>query len=405
MRPEIRKAVCWIALSVIYWIAPSKICIGRSFTWQDSTAKVIEIRVDPITAVGGLSTDLFDSIQYVPLETNEQSAFSTITQLEVTDKYYIILDESLNTFFFFNHNGNFSHKIDKNNKNAPFGRPTRFSLDRSKNILEFEESQRPYNTYTFKVGGDFINVEKEASFQDFALFNGFKVGYRIDDNCDSSHFASILKYDATTDQLLGSYLPVDTVRKNRGQLPSGSSKNFHQSDAGPILFTQSYDYNIYALDSLAVPNERYRMVLPLQNTIPADFLTNPKYYGKWNDILRGDRRLIYSINDVYVSGDWLIFYTSPSIKRSAFLYNLATQELFNLKETKDSGLGLPITENSRPVLGIVKGALISDIPFVTLKKLHEEMPKSKKEGLPQQLRELMKKGSHNPILRLSYLKR
>jgi hypothetical protein len=146
------------------------------------------------------------------------------------------------------------------------------------------------------------------------------------------------------------------------------------------------------------------MVFPLQNSIPADFLTNPTYYGKWLDILRGDRRLIYSIKDVYVSGDWLTFYTFPSIKRGAFLYNLATQELFNLKETKDSDLGLSITEAFLPVLGIAKGALISHISFVSLKKLYEEMPKSKKESLPQQLRELIKKDSHNPILRLSYFK-
>ncbi len=404
MRPEIKKTVCWIALSVIYWIAPSKICVGAPLTLQDSTAQVIEIRIDPFTAVGGLSTDLFDSIRYVPLETNKQSEFSTITQLEVTENYYVILDRKLNTLFFFNRNGKFSHKIDKNNKNAPFGWLSKFSLDRSKNILEFRDWQTPY-TYTFKLDGDFINVEKKVIFRDFVLLNGFKVGYRIDEKSDSSHFASILKYDATTDQLLGSYLPVDTVRKNVSQLNSGSSRYFYQSDAGPILFTQSYDYNIYALDFLGVPHERYRMVLPLQNTIPADLLTNPTYYGKWNDILRRDRRLIYSIKDVYVSGDWLTFYTYPNIKWSAFLYNLATQELFNLKETKDSDLGLSITETSSAVLGIVKGALIAEIPFISLKKLYEEMPKSKKESLPQQLRELIKKDSHNPILRLSYLKK
>jgi len=404
MRPEIRKAVCWIALSVIYWVAPSKICVGRSLTWQDSTAKVIEIRIDPFTAVGGLSSDLFDSIRYVPLETNQQSAFSTITQLEVTDKYYVVLDARLNTIFFFNHNGKFSHKIDKNNENAPFRSLLRFSLDRTKNILEFQDSQTPY-TYTFKVSGDFVNVGKEASFQDFALFNGFKVRYGINDKSDSSHFASIHRYNATTDQLLGSYLPVDTVRKNVTQLLSGSTRNFYQSDARSILFTHSYDYNIYALDAQAVPHARYRMILPLQNSIPADFLTNPKYYGKWNDISRADRKLIYSINNIYVSGDWLTFYTSPSIKRSAFLYNLATQELFNLNETKDSDLGLSITQTSSAVLGIVKGALISDISFVSLKKLYEEMPKSKKESLPQHLRELIRKASHNPILRLSHLKK
>lgn len=256
------------------------------------------------------------------------------------------------------------------------------------------------------MDGEFIEVEERTVFfKAYTLFNGFKIGYipqYADDRDDSAYFDGIVRYDTATDQPLGSYLPIDTVLKNPYSLSGG---RFYFSGDQRLLFTQHHDYTIYEFDSLAVPHALYKVVLPLANTIPADFLTNPAYHGKWRDYLHANRSLIYSIRDVYVSGDWLTFYTAPSIKSSAFLYNLATYELFNLKETKDSVLGLPITENLQPVLGTTDGALISEVPFLSLKKLYEETPSSQRSTVfPHQLLKLMKKESYNPILRLSYLK-
>ena len=407
MKQKIRNTDYQTTLFVFHWAVLLNVCLGN-YVQQDSTIQAIEIRIDPAAVVGGVDATLFDSITYIPLETNKHSEFSTITQLEVTKNHYIILDRTLNTLFFFNRDGSFSHKIDKNNENAPFGSLREFALDRSKNILAFRDTRTPY-TYTFGLDGDLQEVvERKMSFRNFALFNGFEVCYHplyFNNRNDGTHFDNIIRYDARTDEHLGSYLPVDSARKNVHLLSSSSSKNFYQSDAGYLLFTQPYDYTIYEFDSIAVPHKRYTVILPLANTVPADFLSNPTYHGKWRDYLSSNRALIYSIRDVYVSGDWLTFYTSPSIRGSAFLYNLATYELFNLKETKDSILGLPVTEYGQPVIGVDKGALISELPFVNLKKLYEETPGPQRNDVfPQHLRALMNKESHNSILRLSYLK-
>lgn len=406
MKQRIKNAVCPIMVFIFHWVTLCNFSLGRPYISSDSITGVIEIRIDPVAAEGGVDMELFDSIVYIPLETNRASEFSTITQLEVTKDDFIILDRTLNTLFFFNRDGSFSHKIDKNNESVPFKQLRQFAVDRSRDILTFQDSWTPYN-YTFGLDGEFIEVvERKLAPKDFALFNGFKVYYHpsfLGNRDDSTHFAGIVRYDAETDQHLGSYLPIESVRKNRDLL--GVTRYFYQSDGGRLFFTQPYDYTIYEFDSFAVPHARYKIVLPLANTVPADFLTNSIYQGKWRDYLSANRSLIYSIEDVYVSGDWLTFYTAPSIQGSAFLYNLATFELFNLKETLDSSVGVPVTGNLKPVLGMYDKALISELPFVTLKKLYDNTSRSEQRDMfPPHINELMKKETYNPILRLSYFK-
>lgn len=407
MRPKVSRVLHRLTLVMLHGAALSGICLGEYQIKYDSTT-VTEIRIDPAIAPGGVDAMLFDSIDYIPLETNEQSAFSIISQLEVTESYYIILDGRMNSLFFFNRDGSFSHKIDKNNKSEPFTRVSRFSVDKSGNTISLKDLMTPY-AYTFALDGNFINATESdgtASFRDFTLFNGFRICYHPLNPIgkdDRAHFENIIRYDAATGELLGAYLPVDSTLKNVNLF--GVPKYFYPSDEKSLLFTQPYDYTIYEFDTNAVPHERFKIILPLQNTLPFDFLTNPLYHGKWRDYLRANRSVIYSIRDVYLSGDWLSFYTSPSIQGSAFLYNLDTYELINLKETMDSALGLPVTEFGKCILAVDGRALISEVSFLALKKQYEEAPRQKRNELfPKSLNVLMESESHNPILRLSYLK-
>ena len=63
-------------------------CEAKMFFRRDSVTNALDIRIDPASANGETDAILFDSIQYVPLETNRQSEFSAISQLEVYKNYY-----------------------------------------------------------------------------------------------------------------------------------------------------------------------------------------------------------------------------------------------------------------------------------------------------------------------------
>jgi len=48
-----------------------------------------KIRIIPKQAYGGPVSKFFDSIEYVPLETNKESLFGDINRLTITDESYI----------------------------------------------------------------------------------------------------------------------------------------------------------------------------------------------------------------------------------------------------------------------------------------------------------------------------
>lgn len=100
-----------------FWVLLT--CFSYCFSSQVKGQKVIPIdtsnvqilRIDPSNATGGNASEIFESIKYIPLQTTKESLFGKIGQLEITDQYFIILDQSTNSILFFNKDGTYHHKI------------------------------------------------------------------------------------------------------------------------------------------------------------------------------------------------------------------------------------------------------------------------------------------------------
>ncbi|MEO9021742.1 MAG: 6-bladed beta-propeller [Ginsengibacter sp.] len=54
-----------------------------------SIAQPTTIRIDPANARGGTTSQIFDEVNYIPLETTKESLFGQIDQLAVTEKYFV----------------------------------------------------------------------------------------------------------------------------------------------------------------------------------------------------------------------------------------------------------------------------------------------------------------------------
>ncbi|MEJ2881832.1 6-bladed beta-propeller [Pedobacter sp. GR22-6] len=76
------------------------------------SSKIDTLRIDPSHAIGGNASDVFEELNYIPLESTRESTFGRIDQLEVTDDYFVIRDETTNCILFFKKNGKFHAKID-----------------------------------------------------------------------------------------------------------------------------------------------------------------------------------------------------------------------------------------------------------------------------------------------------
>src|SRR3954467_7786076 len=71
------------------------------------TSHVDTLRIDPLNSFGGSASEVFETANYIPLETTKESLFGSIDQLEVTDQYFIILDQNTNCILFFKKDGKY----------------------------------------------------------------------------------------------------------------------------------------------------------------------------------------------------------------------------------------------------------------------------------------------------------
>jgi len=119
------------------------------------SSSVMTVRIDPSNAVGGNISDVFSEVNYIPLETTSESLFGSISKLEITDDYYIILDQNTHCILFFTKDGKFHNKI-----KSKEGRPIdNFSVNKFTKQVVF--SYDNYQTYTYcEYNGKIIKTIK-----------------------------------------------------------------------------------------------------------------------------------------------------------------------------------------------------------------------------------------------------
>lgn len=382
---------------------------SRTADTTESFSEAVELRIAPFSASEAKDVELFDSIVYFPLETNKQSEFAVISQLEITQKHYIIFDKSLQSLFFFNKDGSFYRKISEKSGGGtpvPFKRLIGFTVDESQNILSFRDNFSEY-MYEFTSDGDFlrrVEIDPDTFTWSYVLFRGLKIDYYhyLENKADAGSPAVVVS-DRVSGKKRAAHLPSDFLQLDSDSLFYGGRKRFNSSDDGKSLwFSRPYDYTFYELDSIGNLHERYKVVLPLANALPKDFLTDRSYDGKRKELLSGSgRSIFYAFENIYTKGDWLSF----EGRQQTLLYRLSSGDLFNLRKIDYSTLGVPFPQVvPYTILGMDDGALVSSMRFEVLKTAYEEASKEERDMLPPSLMPVIKKRSHNPILQLLYLK-
>ena len=85
------------------------LCISIFGQSKDESATIRIVPSSCQAEVG--AADLFEEINYVPLETTKKSIFGAIQQLIVTKDHFILSDRETNCIFVFFKNGKFCAKI------------------------------------------------------------------------------------------------------------------------------------------------------------------------------------------------------------------------------------------------------------------------------------------------------
>ena len=325
------------------------------------------LRIDPAFASGVPVSQVFEEVNYIPLETTKESLFGTINQLEIIDQYFIIFDRSTNAILLFEKNGKFHAKI--SGKGADI-----FSFD-------YEKENRRIRIFSTnnKQLSDQVRIKVETdSAGAIALMNRFiRVAYYdldgkvlkintsknvltpanltsvyLPDGISFSNFA-LAGEDMQESQayelnlykdgkIYQSYFPYsrkkDVARYGRYlNNPSGFSRS--QNDT-VFYFTRPLDYSIFELTPHTI-REKYRLIFLMKNTFPETFLTDRISQNDRRSFIRDNPSLITGLSNIHERKDRLFFKINNSERRrsgsTSLLYNLKTGQLISINNlTPDS---------------------------------------------------------------------
>ncbi len=325
------------------------------------------LRIDPAFATGVPASQVFEEINYIPLETTRESLFGTINQLEINDQYFIIFDRSTNAILLFDKLGKFHAKIIGNGGDI-------FTF-----TYEKEERRIRVLSTNNKQFSDQIRIKAETdSAGAIALMNRFiKVAYydldgktlkvnvsknllspstltsvMLPEGISFSNFAMAgedMKESQAFElnlykngQIYQSYFPYsrkkDVARYGRYL---NNSAGFSQSQNDTVFyFTRPLDYSIYELTPKTI-REKYRLIFLMKNTFPETFLTDNISQNDRRNFVRDNPSLITGLSNIHERKDQLFFKINNNERRrsgsTSLLYNVKTGQLISINNlTSDS---------------------------------------------------------------------
>ena len=297
----------------------------------------LKIRINPDQANGGTVSEIFEEINYIPLETKKASIFGKIDQLYVTDSFFVILDHDINSILIFYKNGKFHGKIDGGSESRafhPLGIQA-FFVDKDKREIKYKLGE--IRTLVFNFEGEKLREENTIRSNYFYIFPSNEIVFFYFDTNekniqDESYNELVWQRNG---QIYQSALPFniksssiatsDWVYKNNTPFYEGGNDTL-------VFYSRPFDYTIYQVSPKSF-SEKYSFILPASFSLPVDFRTNKEYYGKRFSLLREKySNSVIAITNFNIVGETVCFslFGLTFNKNNTFFYNLVTSRLISL---------------------------------------------------------------------------
>lgn len=407
--------VCFCLLTGVAFCA-----IAQKIIPVDS-GKTQILRIDPSNAMGGNASDFFTEVNYIPLETTDQSLFGSINKLVVTDDYFIILDHNTRSILIFDKKGKFHTKI-KGTENSPIWD---FSVNRFAKEIRYSRDQ--YKTYTFcdfdgkelrsiKSGGDLAKDEvNDGNMRYFAADKGVSYGFPNKVDSTSKYYKtyskSLIMFSNGKNKVYAHGLGFD---KKEGEdlniITSGGIWPFNTVGDTAFYYTKPFSFNIYTIrpDTIKLS---YKLIFPYNTALPNDFAINPEYKKKQIEYIQKHPKTIYYLANFYQLKENLLFRAGSynTYDEDNLIYNLRTGTLIAYKHIlqDEKSYFLPIYDdsnwgnsfNNSGILACTGGYIYTSASSLGMFQYREKYA-DQKAKYPPALDNYFKKGSRkdNPVI-------
>jgi hypothetical protein len=382
------------------------------------TSHCVTLRLDPANAMGGNASDYFEEVNYIPLETTGESEFGSISQLEVTDEYYIIFDQNTKAILLFTRAGKFHTKIKGNTKYGIYN----FTYNKFTKQIIYYNNENATTFYcdlngkvvkTIKRSGELGKDEKSPDgLYHFSADQAIGIGsYNTLDTTDkrfktySNSLIHYVKDDKTVYQKGLSFSKqlgaVEAFYYGKAFTMAGNDTTF--------FYSKPLSFSIYTVTPNTIKFS-YKLIFPFSVSLPKDFLTNADYNKERRGYYEKHPNQLFSLTNIFRTGNNLSFEAGNlwdyRNKENTLIYNLATGSLVAYKHVlaDERSYYLPLIESLGYSFGSVLIAsdgehLYASVSSLSMFKAHEDSA-DKKVKYPADLDEYFKKRNRrdNPVI-------
>ncbi|PZP46421.1 MAG: hypothetical protein DI598_12100 [Pseudopedobacter saltans] len=264
------------------------------------------LRINPDDATGGTLSQYFDSVQFIPLETNKTSLFGDIHKLLITnDGGFLLSDDDTQAYCSFDSAGQFLARIDQ----STYPKKTNWLLSAA---LAYD-GDRDAMVISNPNDKEFLYLDRKGNILGHSILNGLVASMdRMPNNISFIfHFPQgnsdsvVDNVKVYKDSILSAHYLLCKIKDIDIGGSSISRKNeFYHSDNYTIFSTGKKDLSFHLFSKNGL-EKSYRLLLPEAYSYPLGFdsLSSSQKAAAVN----GKMKLIGSVRNIFLNDDWLFF--------------------------------------------------------------------------------------------------
>ena len=297
----------------------------------------IRLRVNPDQATGGTTSEIFQELNYIPLETTKESLFGKIDQLYVTDSFFIVLDYDINAILLFYKNGRFHCKIEGGSESRsyhPLGIQA-FFVDRERGEISYKLGET--RTLVYNFNGKKLRDENVIRSRFYYIFpNNETVFFYFNSNEKTNKEESsnelVWQRNGQIYQTALPYTFKNPVISTSDWVYKNGTPFYEGGNDSTVFYTRPFDYTIYQITPKSF-SQKYSFLFPAAYSLPVDFRTKQEYYGKRFLLLREKyNKSIVAVTNFNKVDETICFslFGLTNSKNNTFFYNLESEKLLSL---------------------------------------------------------------------------